>query len=207
MVPFLALGLGAAWRALPGPTLALAAASVVVTTVSILANPMIVSEDVGTMFHRLEHGGDQNGPVSLTILHWTWGAKVGPLLIVGALVAGAVLRAFAPVARRLSQRDVVLGVAALVAWRVAYVGGTILARAPHGWDAAATLALTLFTTVTLLVYNRRFAALPGVMLTVLVWPAFAAHTRIALVAISLTLIAIGVAAFAPRARAASKAER
>ena len=72
MLPFLALGVAVAWRDLPGPTLALALASVVVTTVSILADPMLVSEDVGTMFHRLVRGGDQNGPLPLTVFHWLW---------------------------------------------------------------------------------------------------------------------------------------
>lgn len=207
MLPFLALGLAAAWRAYPGPTLALACASVIVTTVSILANPMLVSEDIGTMFHRLEHGGDRNGNLPWTVLHWAWSAQVAPLLLVGLVVAVAVATAFLPLARGLTARDVALGVAALAAWRIAYVGGTLLVRAQHGWFATALLAIALGLAVALLIRGRGPAAAPALLLLVLVWPAYAAHTSIAFATVSLVLVAtVAAAVFLPR-RAASPARQ
>jgi hypothetical protein len=205
MLPFLALGLAAAWRAYPGPTLALACASVAVTTVSILADPMLVSEDVGTMFHRLERGGDQNGGLPWTILHWTWSAKVAPLLLIGVVVAVVVASVFAPVARRLTARDVALGVAALVAWRIAYVGGTLLVRERHGWAGGALLAVALSLAVALLIQKREKAAVPALLLMPLVWPAYAAHAGIATATISLALAATVASAVVLRPRAASQA--
>jgi len=205
LLPFLALGLAAAWRAFPGPTLALACASVTVTTVSILANPMLVSEDIGTMFHRLENGGDQNGPLPWTVLHWAWSAKVAPLLLVGCLALLAVASVFAPLVGRLSRREAGLGIAALVAWRIAYVGGTLLVRAQHGWPAGLALALTLGLAMTLAIRGRYAAALPAVLLVVLIWPAYAAHTAIASATISLVLLATVAAAVVLPRRAATRA--
>lgn len=206
MLPFLALGVAAAWRAFPGPTVALAIASAVVTTVSVLANPMIVSEDIGTMFHRLERGGDQNGPIAQTVSHWFWGAKIAPLLVVGVVVMLAVAWTCAPVIRRLTARDVLLGIASLVAWRIAYVGGTILARAPHGWVAAATLCLAPAAGIAALVRRQELAALPALALLVLLWPTYASHTGIALATVSVVLLAsVCLAAYLPPRRAVSGA--
>lgn len=204
-LPFLALGLGAAWRAFPGPTLALACASVTVTTVSLLADPMLVSEDVGTMFHRLENGGDQNGPLPWTVLHWAWSAKVAPLLLVGAVVLLASAAIFAPVVRRLRRREVWLGLAALLAWRIAYVGGTLLVRARHGWAPGLLLALTLGVATALAVRGRYTAALPATILVILMWPAYAAHTAIAAATVSLALLATIAAAVVLPRRAATRA--
>ena len=193
-LPFLALGIAAAWRAWPGPTLALACASVVVTTASILSDPMLVSEDVGTMVHRLERGGDQNGPLPSTVLHWVWGARLAPLLLLGAIVLATVAVAVARDALRLRRRDVALGLAALVAWRIAYAGGSVLARAPDGWIAAALLALGLTAAFALLLHGRLRAAAPGVLLLPLLWPHFAGATWPSLALVSVALVAIAAAA-------------
>jgi hypothetical protein len=200
MLPFLALGLASAWRAWPGPTLALAGASVVVTTVSILANPMLVAEDAGVMFHRLERGGDQNGPLPLTVFHWITDAKRGPLLAIGAFVIVVVSCVFAPVARRLSRRQLVLGLVALAAWRIAYAGGTVIARAPHGWPIALALLFTLGGMVALLVRGERWAIGPAVLLLLAGWPRFTGHTALALLLVSGVLVALAAAATAARSR-------
>jgi hypothetical protein len=198
MLPFLALGLAAAWRAWPGPTLALACASVVVTTVTILANPMLVAEDVGTVFHRLERGGDQNGPLSLTVFHWFWSARTGPLLLIGAFVVAVVAVTYTPVARRLTRRDVVLELVALGAWRIAYAGGTVLDRAPHGWTVAAVLALELVGIVALLIRGSRWAILPALLVVPAGWPRFTGHTSLALLLVSGALVALAAAAVRSR---------
>lgn len=197
MLPFLALGLAAAWRAWPGPALALALASIAVTTVTILSDPMLVSEDVGVMFHRLVRGGDVNGPLPLTVLHWAWSARIAPLLVVAAVVAVAVAISLP---RRLGGRDVLLGLAALVAWRVAYVGGPILIKAGgHAWLVALLLLCTLAVGITVLLRDGPLAAAPAALLLPLAWPRFAAHPGPALAAVSVALVAL---AALPAARSA-----
>jgi hypothetical protein len=201
MLPFLALGVAAAWRDLPGPTLALAFASVAVTTVSILADPMLVSEDVGTMFHRLERGGDQNGPLPLTVFHWFWDDRRAALLVLGAIVLVVVAIVYAPIARRLTRRQVVLGLVALGAWRIVYAGGTVIERAPHGWPVALVLLFALAATFTLLLRGERWALGPAVLLVPAGWPRFTAHTSLALLLVSGALVAL--AAVAVRSRQAT----
>ena len=203
-LPFLALGLAAAWRTWPGPALALSLASIVVTTVSLLANPMLVSEDIGTMFHRLERGGDHNGPVSSTALHWLWSSDRGPLLLLGAVVLVVAVTALV---RPLPAREIALGVAALVAWRISYVGGTLLDRLDHGWPGAAVLALALGVALAALVRRRELVALPILLVLPLVWPAFAAHTSLAVVTVSLSLLAMCAVALVRPAGAAPPAAR
>ena len=202
MLPFLALGFAAAWRAWPGPAVALSLASIVVTTVSLLANPMLVSEDIGTMFHRLERGGDANGPVSSTALHWLWGSERGALVLLGTVV---VALAVAAVWRPLSARQVALGLAALVAWRIAYVGGTLLERLDDGWPGAAVLALTLAAALAALVRGRELVALPILLVVPLVWPSFAAHTSLAFLTVSVSLLASALVAVLQPARAGARA--
>ena len=195
MLPFIALGAAAAWRAWPGPTLALA----------VVADPMLVSEDVGTMFHRLTRGGDQNGPLPLTVLHWAWGARTAPLLILAALVALAVGAVYAGVARRLRRRDVALALAALVAWRIVYIGAPILTRADGGWFIGGVLALAVALAIALLIRGRLLLAIPAIVLLPLLWPPYAAHTRLAFATVSLALLALGLFALVQPRRAASRA--
>lgn len=202
MLPFLALGLAAAWRELPGPAVALALASIVVTTVSVISDPMLVSEDVGTMFHRLERGGDRNGPLPLTVLHWTWSDRTVPLLLVAAVVAAAVLPVLA---RRLSRRQLLLGAASLVAWRVAYTGAPILIKAHgHWWLGALVLALVLVAGLALAFAGRYLAAAPALLALPLVWGSVAGHPAAATALVIFALA--GVAAVAVRSsRAAPRA--
>jgi hypothetical protein len=201
MLPFLALGVAAAWRDLPGPTLALASASVLVTTVSILSGPMLVSEDVGTMFQRLERGGDRDGPLPLTVFHWFWGDHRAALLVLGAVVLAVVGVVYAPVARRLTRCQLVLGLVAIGAWRIIYAGGTVIERAPHGWPVALALLFVLAATVTLLVRGERWAIGPALLLVPAGWPRFTAHTSLALLLVSGALVAL--AAVAVRSRQAA----
>lgn len=204
MLPFLALGVAAAWRELPGPTLGLALASVVVTTVSVISDPMLVSEDVGTMFHRLERGGDRNGPLPWTVLHWVWKDRTIPLLLVAALVVAAVL----PVLRwRLTRRQVLLGLASLVAWRVAYTGAPILIKAHgHWWLAAGVLAIVLAAGLALAFDAHYLAAAPAVLALPLAWGRVAGHPGPAAALVSFALVALAVAA-ARSARAAPRPAR
>jgi hypothetical protein len=197
VLPFLALGLAAAWRAWPGPALALGLASIAVTTVTILSDPMLVSEDVGVMFHRLVRGGDRNGPLPLTVLHWAWSGGTAPLLVIAALVAITVA---VSLPWHVRGRDAAYGLAALVAWRVAYVGGPILIKAGgHAWLVALILLCALVLAVVMLLRNGPLAAAPAVVLLPLAWPRFAAHPGPAFAAVSVALVAL---AALPAARSA-----
>lgn len=199
MLPFLALGLAAAWRALPGPALALALASIVVTTASILSDPMLVSEDVGTVFHRLERGGDQNGPLPLTVLHWAWSDKTAALLVVAAVVAVAVV---AVLPRRLTVTQALHGLLALVAWRVAYTGAPILIKAhDHWWLAAGVLAVVLAAGLAFAVDGRYLAAAPALLALPLASSRVAGHPGVAAALVTLALV--GVAAGAVRSSRAA----
>lgn len=204
MLPFLALGVAAAWRELPGPALALALASVLITTVSVISDPMLVSEDVGTMFHRVERGGDRNGPLPWTVLHWAWSDRTVPLLLVAALAAAAVLPVLA---RRLPLRQVVLGLASLVAWRVAYTAAPILIKAHrHWWLGAALLALLLAAGLALAFGRRYVAAAPALLALPLAWGRLAGHPGAATALVTVALVAVAAAA-ARSAREASQPAR
>lgn len=188
MLPFLALGVAVAWRDLPGPTLALGLASVVVTTVSILSGPMLVSEDVGTMFHRLIRGGDQNGPVPLTVFHWLWDARVAALLIVGAVVAVVVM---GTLPRSLTKRQALLGFLALLAWRVVYTGAPILIKGgAQWWFFAGLLAVVLGSALALVIRRKELAALPALFVFPVGWSRVAGHPSIAGVLISVAAVAL-----------------
>jgi hypothetical protein len=200
MLPFLALGLAAAWRAWPGVTVALAGVSVTFMTVAILSDPMLVSEDGGVMFHRLERGGDQNGPLPLTVLHWFWHDGRAALLVIGAVVLAVVAAVYAPVVRRLTRRQLVLGIVALAAWRILYAGGTVVERAPHGWPVALALLFAVAATVALLLRGERWAIGPALLLVPAGWPRFTAHTSLVLLLVSVVLVALaGVAVRSRRA--------
>ncbi len=115
LLPFLAVPVAAAWRALPLTTLALALASVVVTTVSLLAEPLVKAGGAGTWFHRLERGY-----VTQTLFRWQLGIGGFPGAIpVVLLIAAAVgLALFLTPRPRVGLRDALLACAALAAWRV-----------------------------------------------------------------------------------------
>ena len=198
MLPFLALGVAVAWRDLPGPAFALGLASIAATVISILADPMLVAEDVGTMFHRLVRGGDQNGPLPLTVFHWFWSARIAPLLIVGAVVAAVVL---ATVPRRVTKRQAAFGIAALLAWRVVYTGAPILIKGgTHWWLFAGLLAAVLGCALALVLRRDELAALPALLVLPVGWPRVAGHPAIAAGLISVAAVAL--AAVAVRSRRA-----
>jgi len=125
-------------------------------------------------------------------------------LLVGAVVAVVVLSV---VPRRLTRRQALLGLAALVAWRVAYTGAPILIKAHgHWWLVAAALAVVLAAGLALLLDGRYLAAAPVVLAVPLAWIRVAGHAGVAAALVILALA--GTAAFAARpSRAATPAAR
>jgi hypothetical protein len=193
LLPFLVLPIAAAWRSLPAMSLALALASIVVTWVALVAEPLGASEDAGTWFHRL-----QDGDVTRTVFRWAWSGAgaleaVPVLALVGVGVAVALLAT--PLAR-IDPRGALVALAALAAWRIVYVGSPIMLtvdRNEGGWHgAAATLGLAFAIPLSLFLLARgRIAALvPALALVPVAVPRFAAHTSASLVAVTLSLVGL-----------------
>jgi hypothetical protein len=202
MLPFLAVALAAAWRVLPGPASALALASAVVTGLLIVSDPMLVAEDVGTRFHHLERGGDVNGPLPLTVLHWFWSdsRRAQLLLVLAVAAAGLALAVAATPLLRLRARDVLLAVAALVAWRIVYVAAPLLLR--NGGTLGLVTVMLLAAAVTLvllvLVRGRLLAALPAIALLPLLRPTVPAHAGATFGAVMVALAGIAIVLGAQR---------
>jgi len=206
LLPFLAAPVAAAWRASPTVALALALASIAVTSVALVAQPLATSTDAGTWFHRLEHGR-----VTQTAFHWAWGqgaaAQVLPVL---ALIATAVtLALLVTPGPRLDTRSLVLAAAALVTWRVLYTGApTMLTVDRNSGGTTGLLAvLALVASISLLfVMLSRWvliALVPALMLLPVGWPRFAAHTGFALPAVAVALAGLAIVALRNRHEPAS----
>jgi hypothetical protein len=125
MLPFLALPLAIAFKRWPGPTIALAAASVTCATLAAITHPLIgyETETVSWMRHLLE-GFFQPTIASAYGLGRGWGSIWTFLLP----AAGAGARAAAPPPpQRLDRRALLSGLLALAAWGLyAGLGPTLL---------------------------------------------------------------------------------
>lgn len=131
MLPFLALPLALAFRRWPGPTLALAAASVTCNAIATITHPLVGYEtETATWTHRLFGGAFQPTIASAYGLGFGWGA-IWPFL---AAAAGAIaLAALASERLSLSGRQLAAGAIALGAWALfAAVGPTLLGLDSRG---------------------------------------------------------------------------
>lgn len=193
LLPFLAVPVAAAWRALPLTSLALALAAIVVTTASLLAEPLVSAEDAGTWFHRLGRGD-----VTQTLFHWQLGIDgTRGVIPVALLVLAAVALAMIVTPRpEFTWRDGLLACAALVAWRVLYAGAPVLLevdRAGGGWTGAvAAVGLLAAMTIFLVLLRRTgpIAVLPAIALLPLISSRFAAHTTLSLGAVVTALVGL-----------------
>ncbi len=125
MLPFLALPLAIAFRRWPGPTLALAAASVACNVVATITHPLVGYEtETATWTHRLFQGAFQPTIASAYGLGFGWGA-IWPFL--ATATAAIVLAAIAAERLALSGRQLAAGALALGAWALfAALGPTLL---------------------------------------------------------------------------------
>jgi hypothetical protein len=125
LVPFLALPLGIAFRRWPGPTIALAAASVTCMVVATITHPLIGYEtETVTWMRRLLAGRLQPTIASAYGLGFGWGAMWPFLLAAGA---GAALAIAASSRVALTRASLGAGVLALAAWALfAALGPTLL---------------------------------------------------------------------------------
>ncbi len=114
MLPFLAVGLSIAFKRFPGPTIALAAASIVTTVIATITHPLIGYENEAVVWTRfLSKGFFQPTIASAYGMGRGWGG-IWPFLL--AAGAGVVLAAFATSRVRLTLASLGAGALALLAW-------------------------------------------------------------------------------------------
>ena len=200
MLPFLALPVAAAWRLVPGVAAALAIASIVVTSVATLADPIVFGEDPGSWFHRLERD-----EVARTIFRRALGDGFAEIVPVVLLFAAAVVIALLLLpSPRIDVRGLLHAAAALVAWRAVYVGAPILLtedRAAAGFTgllAVVGVVAAIALGLVLLVRGAVGAAVVAAPAALVAWPAFAAHRGLALATIGMVLLALLVVAWRRR---------
>jgi hypothetical protein len=188
-IPFLAIGVAAAWRAFPGLTVTLFLASLIVTTAALIGKPLGSSESAAAWFHRVEHGD-----VTRTVLHWlSVSHPVVEMIPIVLLLAAAVAIGFVLTPRfRIDARVAGVAIAALAAWRLVYVGAPtmlIVDTQTGGWAGlAGVVGLAIAVPFAFVVARRRpLAVLPALLLLPFAWPPFAAHTGLAF---ATTMVAI-----------------
>jgi hypothetical protein len=190
MLPYLAVAVAAAWSAHRGVTLVLALASVVVTTVELVADPFHASEDAGTWFRRLGRG-----EVTETVFGWIGvGNDVGvAAVIVLVAVATAITVSVTPGGR--PDRHALAGAAAaLLCWRVVYVAAPVLLEAggtDGGWDsdlAVAALAVIAGIAVVATVRAGPLGLLAVVPLLPLARADVASHVGLAFLGAAVSLV-------------------
>ncbi|MHB8233911.1 MAG: hypothetical protein ACYDHT_04585 [Solirubrobacteraceae bacterium] len=114
MLPFLAVPLGIAFKRFPGPTIALAAVSIVTTVIATITHPLIGYENEAVVWARyLSKGFFQPTIATAYGLGRGWGG-IWPFLV--AAGAGVLLAALATARMRLTLHTLGAGLLALAAW-------------------------------------------------------------------------------------------
>jgi hypothetical protein len=127
MLPFLALGLGFAYRRLPATTLALAIPSALCMLAASLTYPLIGEQGSGLWVDWLADSRLEHTLATVFGVHANWLAATLPLLF----VAGAVALAVAATPRTVVvERDLTLAAGALAAWVVVGILGPSVSADP-----------------------------------------------------------------------------
>lgn len=143
MLPFLALGLGVAFKRWPGPTIALAAASMTCSVVATITHPLVGYEtETATWTRFLFRASFQPTIASAYGLGFGWGG-IWPFLLAAA--AAVALATFASDRVRLTAHQLGAGALALGSWGLlAALGPTLLGLdhrglldTQHSGDSAA----------------------------------------------------------------------
>lgn len=145
-LPFLALGLGAAYRTFPGITLALAVPSAIVLGTATLTQPMLGSSDTSVWFVRAA-AGDFTETVATVLGAGSGFAAAVPFVVV--MIAAAAVAWRAKQRRLPVRRDVEAGAAAVLAWAAVGSAGPVLLEV-DGLLAGTLAALGLIAFAALL---------------------------------------------------------
>jgi hypothetical protein len=114
MLPFLAVPLAIAFRRFPGPTIALAAVSVVITVTAAITHPLVGYETEVVIWARLLGNGSFQPTIASAFgLGRGWGA-IWPFFLLGGAALALAVRAMPRL--RLSRESLLAGTLALLAW-------------------------------------------------------------------------------------------
>ncbi|MFL5887259.1 MAG: hypothetical protein ACJ77M_19490 [Thermoleophilaceae bacterium] len=112
-LPFLGVPVALAFRRVPGPALALAAASTVCLTVPTLVKPFVSAEgDTGRWMRQFESHNFQ-AQIATAAGAWRWGSLIPFAVFV---IGGVILASLATPRMRLGLRSVAAGLAAVAVW-------------------------------------------------------------------------------------------
>jgi hypothetical protein len=190
-LPFLAVGLAAAFAEWPVTTTLLAAFSVGAMTVATAAEPLIGSDDTRSWLARWRHDDFTHSVISGFGVGHGWLA-VAPFLV--AVVVAALVAA--PRLEFRAAALVPLAAAALV-W-LAAPDLLHTDRAVGQSTGLIALIAMLAALLAVVAVHDRLALLAGAPLLALALPRFAAHTKESLAAAALSLAAAAVAAMVRR---------
>jgi hypothetical protein len=114
ILPFLAIGVAVAFKRFPGPTIALAAVSIVTTVIATITHPLTGYETEAVIWARLLGKGSFQATIASAFgLGRGWGGIWVFLLLAGA---GLLVAVAATPRMRLSGRTIIAGTLALLAW-------------------------------------------------------------------------------------------
>jgi hypothetical protein len=194
MLPFLALGLPAAFARWPLATAALAVFSVGAMVVATAANPMLGDDDTHRWVARWQHG---DFVTSIFVHGHGWSAATPFLVAVAVTVACAATQVPTP-------RFAPVEVAAVVGWAVVFVAAPDLLRVVDRDAGLLALIVVVAAMLAVLWRARPLQLLAGLPLVVLLVPGFAAHATWSLLVAVLALV-LALAARQLVARRASPA--
>ncbi|HWG55335.1 MAG TPA: hypothetical protein VNT58_02305 [Gaiellaceae bacterium] len=196
ILPFLALGIAAAFRAAPLVTGVLAAASVAAMALATAAEPLLGDDFTHAWLYRARDGDFTHTVVTLLGGGHGWLA-IAPFVVLLALACGAA----ALTLRRPARAEVAPAGAAVVAWAVVVAAAPELLRIDRavaqvtGATGVVLLVVALALVLVRVMRGATTAAIAFVPLAPLLFPEFASHSRWSL---ALVLVALLVLAAEPR---------
>lgn len=196
-IPFLGLGLAAAFAAWPFVTSVLGAFSIGAMTVATAAEPLLGNDDTHSWVVRWRHGDFARSVLTQFGIGHGWLAVLPFLAAIGvAVIAAAPRTRFALTA--------LVPVAAVAVLFLAAPDLLHTDRAVRQSTGLVALVVLVAALIVLVVRRDRLALLAGVPLVALVVPGFASHTKQALAVSALSLVA-AAASEARRRRTATPA--
>ncbi len=195
LLPFLALGLAAAYAERSAVVLALALPSCFFMTAATLTRPMIEEADPGPWFDALRDGSLTQSVVTLAAGTDGWPAML-PFLLLAA--SAAVLGVASLPAPRVRRADLSTAALTLLLWAVVYdaapdlLGTDRVSGGSAGLVAALILLAASAAAVLLHPHSGRLVLLASAPMVVLAFPGVAGHTVVsaALAATSLALLVV-----------------
>ncbi len=195
-LPFLALGLGAAYAARPTVVLVLAIPSIVFMSAATLTRPLIREDSPGPWFRMLQDHELAKTVVTLLGGPAGWSAAIPFLLLAGFGVVAAVATMPRP---RLRREDARLAAVAVFLALVVYDAGPDLLGTDHVGGGSAGMAATLLlllvaVAIAVLVPSLGWPAVAAAApLAIIAYPGVAGHTVVTALIVLGAIVALGIA--------------